>query len=71
MAPLFSLDQILENVSIKLGKDPTEVRSLNLLRKGQSDSISKIEQSDRVYDTWQLLRKVTKSHESSPMPHGP
>ena len=51
-----SLDQILENVSIKLGKEPSLIRSLNLLRRGHFDSISKLELNDRVYDTWQALR---------------
>ena len=54
---LLSLDQILEKVSMKLGKEPSLIRSMNLLRKGHFDSISKLELNDRVYDTWQALRR--------------
>ena len=45
---------------MELRKEPSLIRSINLLRKGHSDSLSKIELNDRVYDTWQALRKVLR-----------
>ena len=43
---------------MKLNKEPNLIRSMNLLRKGHTDSLSKLELHDRVFDTWQALRKV-------------
>ena len=55
-----SLDQVLEKISMELRKEPSSIRSMNLLRKGHSDSLSKVELNDRVYDTWQALRNVLR-----------
>ena len=52
----FSLSRIMENIGRQMKKEPTDIKFMNLLRKGNTDSVKYVEPCDRVYDTWQIVR---------------
>ena len=46
----------MENIGRQMKKEPTDIKYMNLLRKGNTDSVKYVEPCDRVHDTWQLVR---------------
>ena len=46
----------MEHIGRQLEKNPTDIKVLNFLRKGNTDSVKHIESCDRVYDTWEIIR---------------
>ena len=46
----------MENIGRQMKKEPTDIKYLNLLRKGNTDSVKYVEPYDRVHDTWQIVR---------------
>ena len=46
----------MENIGRQMKKEPTDIKYLNLLRKGNTDSVKYVEPCDRVHDTWQIVR---------------
>lgn len=46
----------MENIGRQMKKEPTDIKYMNLLRKGNTDSVKYVEPCDRVHDTWLLVR---------------
>ena len=46
----------MENIGRQMKKEPTDIKYMNLLRKGNTDSVKYVEPCDRVHDMWQLVR---------------
>ena len=46
----------MEHIGRQLKKDPTDIKVMNFLRKGNTDSVKHVEDCDRVHDTWEIMR---------------
>ena len=46
----------MENIGRQMKKEPTDIKYMNLLRKGNTDSVKYVEPCDRVHDTWKIVR---------------
>ena len=51
-----SLSRVMEHIGRQMKKDPTDIKVLNFLRKGNTDSVKHVEDCDRVHDTWEIMR---------------